>query len=570
MDTSKSTSPASYPSCGSSLLFRRTHQHETNQIHHIKLGFSESRLNATDYAPLCKALRVNKSLKAVEIGLELPRPTLLKILDSVVRLPCLQSLSLIGLTNLPRRLLQLLVSKPGLHHLVLRNNTIAPGSLWKRNFILHTVCAVRGGCTMTPRPSSPHDFEHNPPACDQEQQRPSSSLSRLVKFFANSIQSLHLSVLDFDDYQDLISFCDWTERRSRPLDNLSFAFSNSMPPQALETLVSCASCRQLDLTACGLSDADASVIALCLPQSKTIETMIVAQNPSLGRLTTSCSYPHCQSPSAKKDETITTGAATTTRMMGTTSLLHAWPPARDNHHDGFDKFMHVAMKHLKALDLSYCSLSLEQACNILQLLVQGCPNRDSPNRDKKDQTCFLESLIMFGVLPTIMVKHHDNDDKNGGQSGGCGGRSDDKVLLWSLIEQVLRKNAVLKSLQLLPRTMRKGTSIMVDGRMRATTSSLSSSSSCMIMSDKAMAMIACALEDNYTLEDLQVGQVSGRNIRRIDHLLSLNRAGRRFLRYDGPNHDDFPVDWATVLSRGSDNPDVLFWLLQNGLDRIIR
>lgn len=232
------TTPPASPLQPRSAFERRQHQLENNQIQHIKLGFYESRLTASDYTGLCNALNVNKSLTTVEIGLELPRPTLFKILECVARLPCLQSLALVGLTNLPRRLFERLVSKPGLLHLELRNTTVGgtsslllPLVQWHQRRLTLNVKMGRG---MTTNLKSSSRFG------DQ-------NVSQLVNSFAGSIQSLHLVASDFED-GDFLRICEWTERRPQPLDSLGFAYSNSMSQQAIETLVARASCRQLDLT----------------------------------------------------------------------------------------------------------------------------------------------------------------------------------------------------------------------------------------------------------------------------------------------------------------------------------
>ena len=244
--------PALQRSASSSSFQSRQEQLENNQIQHIKLGFYESRLKASDYAGLCKALDVNNSLTTVEIGFELPRPTLLKILDCVTRLPCLESLALIGLINLPRRLFHRLVSKSGLRHLELRNVTVGTSSddslplLVRKQGLprlalgtLNPIKRRRSGTrtTMAKPSSSRHAYQN---------------VSELVNSFADSIQSLHLIACDFED-EDFIRICEWTERRSQPLDTLGFAYSNTMSPRARETLQSQASCRQLDLTSCASS-----------------------------------------------------------------------------------------------------------------------------------------------------------------------------------------------------------------------------------------------------------------------------------------------------------------------------
>ena len=238
-------------SASSSSFQSRQEQLETNQIQHIKLGFYESRLKASDYAGLCKALKKNKSLTTVEIGFELPRPTLLKILDSVTRLPRLESLALIGLTNLPRRLFHRLVSKSGLRHLELRNVTVGTSSEsllvqkrgLPRRLALGALNPIQRRRTMTRATTTVA-----PPKTSSSSSRHAyQNASALVNSFADSIQSLRLAACDFED-EDFIHICEWTKRRSQPLDSLGFAYSNSMSPRALETLQSQASCRQLDLT----------------------------------------------------------------------------------------------------------------------------------------------------------------------------------------------------------------------------------------------------------------------------------------------------------------------------------
>ena len=233
-------------SASSSSFFQsRQHQLENDQIHHIKLGFYESRLTASDYDGLCKALHMNKSLTAVEIGMELPHHTLIKILDAVARLPCLQSLALIGLANVPRRLFQRLVSKSGLRHLELRNVTIGTDIeslvLRKQRHLLTLNISKIGRMAGIVKKSSHADYGAN--------QEAENNVSQLLHSFADSIQSLHLVACDFED-EDFIRICEWTERRPQRLDTLGFAYSNYMSSRALETLTSRASCRQLDLTSC--------------------------------------------------------------------------------------------------------------------------------------------------------------------------------------------------------------------------------------------------------------------------------------------------------------------------------
>ena len=241
-------------SSSSSSFQSRQHQLENDQIEHIKLGFYESRLTTSDYDGLCKSLHMNKSLTAVEIGMELPRPTLIKILDAVARLPCLKSLALIGLANLPRRLFQRLVSKPGLRHLELRNVTIGTDSessrrllsSWKQQRQQLTLTISRIGRRMgtigvKKSPSSQADYGVYEEA--------ENNVSHLLHSFTDSLQSLHLVACDFED-EDFIRICEWTERRPQKLDVLGFVYSNSMSSQALDTVISRAACGQLDLTSC--------------------------------------------------------------------------------------------------------------------------------------------------------------------------------------------------------------------------------------------------------------------------------------------------------------------------------
>lgn len=143
----------------------------------------------------------------------------------------------------------------------------------------------------------------------------------------------------------------------------------------------------------------------------------------------------------------------------------------------------------------------------------------------------------------------------------------DNVVVLSLVEKILRNNRVLKCLRLEePETP---PTILIDSRMTANDNDHSRRPSSMI------TLIERSLEENYNLEELQVGQLTRRSLR-IDHLLRLNRAGRRYLRQVAHDHsglknnnNDDPVDWATVLGRASSCPDVLFWLLQNGVNKII-
>ena len=240
-------------SASSSSFFQsRQHQLENDQIHHIKLGFYESRLTASDYDGLCKALHMNKSLTAVEIGMELPHHTLIKILDAVARLPCLQSLALIGLANVPRRLFQRLVSKPGLRHLELRNVTIGTNSessrrlLWKlqRQQLTLTISRIgrrMGTIGVKKSPSSHADYGVYEEA--------ENNVSHLLHSFTDSLQSLHLVACDFED-EDFIRICEWTERRPQKLDVLGFVYSNFISSQALDTVISRAACGQLDLSSC--------------------------------------------------------------------------------------------------------------------------------------------------------------------------------------------------------------------------------------------------------------------------------------------------------------------------------
>ncbi len=437
LDPSRSSPPV-IPQASSLHLRRR--QLENNQIKHIQLGFYESCFTFGDYSTLCKAIRRNKSLRAVEIGWELPRQTLLKILESVARLPYLESLSLISYTNLPRRLLRRLVSKPTLRHLELRNIAIGP-SPWKERLVLNTTGKI-----------SVNYHAHQ-------------SVSRLLDSFSDSIRSLHLVACDLQD-DDVTRICKWTESRTQPLDELSLAYSTAISAKSVAILCTRAACRQLDLTSCGLSDKDASVMARCLAQSKTIENLVVARN----------------------------------RLWGSQS-----DPTGCTSRPGFDEFVQVALHHLKGLDVSFCSLSLEQVQRILQELVP---------QDNHSECC-LESLSMLGIPK------------------GC---EDDPTLLLS----ILKNNTVLRSLRLYP------------------TTDLYCTPSC---SDEVMGRIENCLADNYTLEWLQIGPTS----LVMDLFLSLNRAGRRCLRHD---LNDAPVDWAHVLGQGSGHPDVLFWLLQNGVDKI--
>jgi len=376
----------------------------------------------------------------VEIGWELARPALLKVLDSVARLPALEALSLISYTNLPRRLLRRLVSKPTLRHLELRNITIGP-SPWKERLVLNA----------TGKTSIMNSHARQ-------------NVSQLADVFSDSIQSLHLVACDLDD-EDFLRICNWTEGRPQPLEQLSFAYSTSITPKSVEILCKRASCRQLDLTSCGLSDNEASVIAQNLSQSKTIQNLVVARN----------------------------------RLWGCHS-----DPTGCTSRPGFDEFVTVALHFLKGLDLSCCSLSQEQARNILTLLSE-------------DSECCLESISMLGIPK------------------GC----DDHYVL---LEKILRSNEVLKCLRLHPTTDLYRTPFI---------------------SDEATGLLEQCLAANYTLERLQVGPTS----LLMDLYLDLNHAGRRFLRHS-PN--DTTVNLAEVLCRASESPDVLFWLIQNGVDKFFR
>ena len=240
--TTMSAVQRNHAATSSSLQYRQR-QLKNNQIQHIKLGFYESRLTTSDYAGLCEALRVNKSLTTVEIGFELPRPSLLKILDCVARLPSLQSLALIGLENIPRKLFQRLVSKPGLCRLELRNVTIKSSFSAESGVLLQKEQQKQRTFLkkITSRMMTVGTRTHT--------NKKTMAVSQFVNFFADSIQSLNLIACDLED-EDIAHICEWTGKRPQPLDSLGFAYYNSMSNHALETLVSQASCRELvDLTA---------------------------------------------------------------------------------------------------------------------------------------------------------------------------------------------------------------------------------------------------------------------------------------------------------------------------------
>ena len=428
--------PVAIPKAPSFQVLRR--QLESDQIHRVRIGFCESCLTIDDYAKLCKSIRHNTSLTHVEVGWELPRFVLLRLLDSITQLPSLESLSLIIYASLPKRLLRRLVSIPTLKHLELRNVTIG-ASPWKERLILNTT----GNLSM---------------ASGTRQQA-----SVLANYFSDSIESLHLVACDFGE-KDIESFCAWTERRQRPLQDLGFAFSASIASECLARLCRRANCRLLDLTGCGLGDNDAFVLAQNLPKSKTIENLVVARNPLWGIGTDSSTPPSCP---------------------------------------GFEEFLQVAFRVLKGLDLSCCELSEAQVDNILQKLT------------KKDTGSSIESLTMFGI-----PKYCDKDN--------------------ALLPQILRNNSVLKSL-----------------RIRPTADPYHN----LLFSEEQVASIEESLVENYTIETLQLGHSSVL----LDLLLGLNQAGRRYLRDQQPN---VPVDWAKILARASLRPDVLFWLLRNGMDHI--
>jgi hypothetical protein len=426
--------PSILPEASSFHLLHR--QLESNQIKSLRIGFCESCRTINDYAKLCRVLRQNASLTVVEIGWELPRSVLLKTLEQVARLPSLESLTLASYTNIPKRLLQSLVSKPTLKHLELRNIATGPRP-WKDRILL----TANGKVVVE---SSVHQH-----------------VSVLANHFADSIESLHIVACDINE-QDVNRICAWTAKRTRRLDELSLALSSWVAPKCLETLCQRAICRRLDLTGCGLTDSDASVIARYLPQSQTIEELVVARN----------------------------------LLWGSGGTEH-----NCSSRQGFDDFVQVALRHLKSLDVSFCSLSKDQVRKILQILTHS-----------KDTS--LESLTMLGIPERC---------------------DEDSILL----KQILQNNTVLKSLRLHPTT-----------DLYRTPSS----------SEEEIKSIENSLVDNYTLEQLQVGHTS----LLTDLLLGLNRAGRRHFRQD-PNT---PVDWAKVLSRASSDPGVLYWLLQNGVDRV--
>lgn len=404
------SSLAVLPKASSFQLLRR--QIETNQIKRVRIGFCESCRTINEYSALARAIHQNTSLMAVEIGWELPRTVLLTILEQVTRLPFLESLILASYTSIPKRLLQRLVSKSTLKRLELRNVTIGP-SPWKERLI-HA--APGGSKVVVEGPEQLH-------------------VSVLAGHFSDSIQSLHIVACEMEE-EDVSRICSWTKTRTRPLDVLSFALSTSIAPKCLEVLVQKAVCRRLDLTGCDLIDSDSALIAQSLPQSKTIEELVVARNPLGGNIAGSTEHD-C---SSRQEE-------------------------------GFNDFIQVGLRHLKSLDLSFCSLSKCQVRRILELLSQDNDNR-------------LESLTMLGIPK-------DCDE------GGV------------LLKQILRNNSVLKSLRLHPTT-----------DLYRTPSS----------SEETIASLEDSLSDNYTMERLQVGHTS----LLMDLLLGLNRAGRRHLRRD-PN-----------------------------------
>ena len=235
-------------------------QLERNQIKRFRIGFSESARTIRDYLQLCKAFRRNTSLKVVQIGWEVPQAVLFKILYQVAGLPLVESLTLACYSNIPEQLLQMLVSKPTLKRLELRNITVGShygGSL--------SPCKERALATS----------KGNVLVKDLYQ-----NVSVLApNYFSDSIESLHLVACEMDD-DDINRICEWTRMRTRthPLDELSLAHSPGITPQGLETLFQRAVCRRLDLTGCGLMESDASVIARNLAQSSTIEDLVLARN----------------------------------------------------------------------------------------------------------------------------------------------------------------------------------------------------------------------------------------------------------------------------------------------------
>jgi hypothetical protein len=80
--------------------------------------------------------------------------------------------------------------------------------------------------------------------------------------------------------------------------------------------------------------------------------------------------------------------------------------------------------------------------------------------------------------------------------------------------------------------------------------------------DKILPFVERGLSRNYRLQDLQSGYRSPLQ----DLYLHLNCAGRVELLRQGD--DDDHEDWAKILSRASAKPDVMYWLLRNGVDHL--
>jgi hypothetical protein len=277
---------------------------ESNGISQLRLGFRESFFSFEGFLELDRAIRRNASLRIVEIGWQLPKRLLLRILEGLTKLPFLETLSLTCCTSLPRHLLIRLVSKPTLLNLELREIMVESPRLWAK---------------LSRRFTSKGRFL----ACHGNDEH----ISTIMSHFSASLRHVALGSGNLDAI-GAQRICAWTNSRQTPLHELSFAHCTRISPGALEVISREAACTRLKLTHCNLTTIDASILARNLPASGSIEELIIG---------------------------------------GEKRFSTALAP-REDYGLGWYGFMTLALTHLRVLDIHSPLLSEDEVSKVLELL----------------------------------------------------------------------------------------------------------------------------------------------------------------------------------------------------------
>lgn len=211
------------------------------------------------------------------------------------------------------------------------------------------------------------------------------------------------------------------------------------------------------------------------------------------------------SSSSNASSTNTTTTTTTYSSIQELSLARNTELAASGDGDSFIDLFRVASTRLRSLDLSYCHLSGHHLSDIFQIL--------------QSEDCTLESLMLQGC----------------------------RNVPGPALVNVVARNQSLKRLVLNCRLLGAGGAAAA-GRPRKC---------CYPLNRHVVQELVEVIHKNFRLQKLSLDWENGIIPAELDFYLQLNRAGRSILQ-DGVG------SWNNVLAKVSNQPDALFWLLQNG------